>query len=122
MQAMPFGLPYAVSAVYPFGQEQFVIANNDVRNAKRSFGYAGRIERENADPIPRTAFQHDYFKNIAGLIWSRRSMGSFLGQKNDLTFVHNQVAVKPIPRAWTRWAEEYVAPRDQNVLRRFRRG
>lgn len=122
LQAVPFGLPYAVSAVYPFGQEQFIIANNDVRNARRSFAYAGHIERRNADPIPRTAFQHDYFNNIAGLIWSRRSIGSFLGQKHDLIFVHNQGAVKPIPRAWARWAEEYVAPRDRNVLQRFRRG
>jgi hypothetical protein len=75
---------------------------------------------EKGDPILRTAFQDERFTDISGLIWSRRSPGNFLGQADDLVYVHNQVARKPIPRKWARWAEEFY-PIDEGKKLRARK-
>jgi hypothetical protein len=81
--------------------------------------YSEQIMRakEKSDPILRTAFQDERFADISGLIWSRRSTGSFLGQADDLVYVHNQLARKPIPRKWMRWAEEFYPIDEGKKLR-----
>ena len=43
------------------------------------------------------AFQNRILSGIDGLIWSRRSTGNFLGNTDDLVFVHNQLAKRPLP-------------------------
>ena len=109
LEAAGEGLSQAVKAVYPFGEE-FIELNRRTFEAVR-FGhrYSEQIKRAKGkgDPILRTAFQDERFADISGLIWSRRSTGNFLGQADDLVYVHNQVARKPIPRKWVRWAEEF---------------
>ena len=120
--AQAFGrwLPHGISAVYPFGRE---ITELDPETAKlRSrYEYAGEIARTKGGPIPRTAFQHQHFAGVSGLIWSLRSIGNFLGQRHDFAYIHNQVAERPIPRRWIRWADQYFSDEEGKTLHKKRR-
>lgn len=123
LEAAGEGLPQAVSAVYPFGDEFIEFNRRTLEVVRLAHSYSSHIERagKKNDPILRTAFQDQRFRDISGLIWSRRSTGNFLGQSDDLVFVHNQVARKPIPRKWSRWYEEFYTIDDGKRLRKKRR-
>lgn len=124
LQAVTSGMPYAVSAVYPFGEEQFTIDRNTMKVVKSEFTLSENIQRvaKPKEPIKRTAFQSDYFKDISGIIWSRSSIGNFSVIQHNLVYVHNQRAERPIPRGWARWREEYHPLVGENVLHVRRRG
>jgi hypothetical protein len=116
------GLPYAVKAVYPFGEEFIELNPRRFEIVRFGHRYSEQIKRatDRGEPIFRTAFQDERFAGISGLIWSRRSTGNFLGQADDLVYVHNQVARKPIPRKWVRWAQEFY-PIDEGKRLRVRK-
>jgi hypothetical protein len=118
------GLPYAVSAVYPFGEQEFTIDRETAKVVKSDFTLSESIERKAKpeEPIPRTAFQSEEFKDISGIVWSRSSIGNFSRIHHDLTYVHNQRATRPIPRGWLRWREEYYPLTGTNTLHVRRRG
>lgn len=123
-EAVTGGLPYAVSAVYPFGEQEFTIDRETAQVVKSEFTLSESIERKAKpeEPIPRTAFQSEEFKDISGIIWSRSSIGNFSTIHHDLIYVHNQRAARPIPRGWARWREEYCPLPGTNTLRVRRRG
>jgi hypothetical protein len=112
-------LSHAVKAVYPFGEEFIELNRRTFEVVGFGHRYSDQIKRakKKDDPILRTAFQDERFADISGLIWSRRSIGNFLGQPDDLVYVHNQVARKPIPRKWARWAEEFYTMDEGTTLR-----
>jgi hypothetical protein len=122
LQAVDAGLPHAVTAVYPFGQEHFVLDPNGPRVVSRGHEYSAEIRRlgDNRGPIPRTAFQHEHFAGISGIIWSRRAIGNFLGQPDDFMFIHNDTAEKSIPRGWFRWLQEFF-PNDEGTTLTIRK-
>src|SRR5258708_4188513 len=109
LQAVTLGLPYVVSAVYPFGDEQFTIDRNTMKVVLREFTFSDSIMRtaKPDDPIGRMAFHSDVYRDISGIIWSRSSIGNFSTNQHDFVYVHNQHADRPIPRGWARWIEEY---------------
>jgi hypothetical protein len=80
LEAAGEGLPHAVSAVYPFGDEFIEFNRQTLEVVRLAHGYSSHIERagKRDDPILRTAFQDQRFADISGLIWSRRSTGNFL--------------------------------------------
>jgi hypothetical protein len=78
------------------------------------------IKRTGKDPIPRSTFQNELFAGISGLIWSRRSIGNFLGQPDDFIFVHNQAAARPIQREWINCVEEFQPVAGGKQLRRLK--
>jgi hypothetical protein len=119
------GLPLPVTTVYPFGDEVVTINSETLEFASLSHKYSGEIERsektgKKPGTVPRTAFQNVYFSDIDGLIWSRRSTGNFLGNADDLVFVHNQLAKRPLPKRWLNWAEEYFPVDGGKKLRRMK--
>ncbi len=120
LQAVDFGLPHAVTAVYPFGAEQNIVDPEALAIVDRQYEFSADIKREGKDPIPRSAFQNELFAGISGLIWSRRSIGNFLGQRDDFMFVHNQAAARPIRRKWMNWVEEYQPVEGGKQLRRLK--
>jgi hypothetical protein len=120
LQAVDFGLPQAVTAVYPFGAEQIVVDPEAMAIVDRRYEFSPEIERKGKEPIPRSAFQNELFAGISGLIWSRRSIGNFLGQPDDFMFVHNLAATRPIRRKWTDWFEEYQVTEDGKQLLRLK--
>jgi hypothetical protein len=116
------GLPLPVTTVFPFGEGVVTIDPETAEFASLSHKYSGEIKRtKKQDTIPRTAFQNDYFAGIDGLIWSRRSTGNFLGNTDDLVFVHNQLAKRPLPKRWLNWSEEYFPVDGGKKLRRINR-
>jgi hypothetical protein len=123
LQAATGGLPYAVTAVYPFGEEQITIDRETAKFVKSEFTISEFIERKAKpeEPIRRTAFQSEELMGISGIIWSRSSIGNFFTTHHDLTYVHNRRAVRPIPRRWTRWGEEYYPLAGTNTLKVRRR-
>jgi hypothetical protein len=79
-------LSHAVSAVYPFGKE---IWSHDPESGqvKSTFSFSGEIELKKPKDDgtrkqnpPRAAFLGNEHKNIAGIMWSTRSLGNFMGQ------------------------------------------
>jgi len=113
-----------VSALYPFGDEQFTIDQKTLTVLARDFTFSGSIARnvKPEDPIDRNAFHGDQYRDISGVIWSRSSIGNFSTAQHDLVYVHNQRANRPIPRGWMRWREEYYPLPGINTLQRRRRG
>jgi len=107
-QSAAAGLPLAVTAVYPFG-DQFVTFNRDTFDVVDSaYHHSESIDRSDADPIPRYAFLNERFSSVSGLIWSRQTIGNFFYQPHDFTFVHNSIANPQFPRRWLEWAEEDI--------------
>jgi hypothetical protein len=121
LQAADFGLPHAVTAVYPFGDEHNIVDPKTLAIVDREYDFSPDIKRTGKDPIPRSAFQNELFASISGLIWSRRSIGNFLGQPDDFVYVHNQAAVRPIQREWMNWVEEFQPVEGGKQLRRLKR-
>lgn len=120
------GLPLPVTTVYPFGDEVVQFDPQTAEFTSISHKYSAEIERiqkneQRQNPVPRTAFQNDYFAGIDGLIWSHRSTGNFLGNSNDLVFVQNQLSKRPLPRRWLDWSEEYWPVDGGKKLRRWKR-
>jgi hypothetical protein len=120
------GLPLPVSTVFPFGEEVVAIDPDTAELVKLSHEYSGVIERakkerKKPEAVPRTAFQNEYFAGIDGLIWSHRSTGNFLCNTDDLVYVHNQLAKRPLPKRWLNWAEEYFPVDGGTKLRRTKR-
>jgi hypothetical protein len=118
------GLPYVVSAVYPFGDEQFTIDRDTLEVVAREFTFSDNIKRTGKPDgsIERTAFHGEAYQDISGIVWSRSSIGNFSTNRHDLVYVHNQRAERPIPRGWARWSEEYYPLAGLNTLQRRRRG
>lgn len=112
-----------MTAVYPFGEEFAVLDRKTAEFKSWGHAYAAEIQRARGKPEPRTAFQHKEFASISGLIWSVRSIGNFLGQRDDFVCVHNQMAERPIPRRWIDWDAEYFPIEEGRKLqKRVRRG
>jgi hypothetical protein len=116
LEAAGAGMPHAVTAVYPFGDEFAILDPETAEVSCFGHTYSAEIKRARGAAVARTAFQHKNFCRISGLIWSRRSIGNFLGQADDLVFVHNQMATRPISRRWIDWAEEYFPVEDGKKL------
>jgi hypothetical protein len=115
-----------VTTVYPFGEEVIAIDPETAEFASLSHKYSGEIDRakkegKKPETAPRTAFQNEYFAGIDGLIWSRRSTGNFLGNTDDLVYVHNQLAKRPLPKRWMNWQEELFPVDGGKKLRRIKR-
>jgi hypothetical protein len=72
------------------------------------------IERTDDTTIPRYAFLHESFSHVSGLIWSRRSIGSFVGRHHDFVFVHNVTAQNPLSTRWFSWSEEDLVKEIEN--------
>jgi hypothetical protein len=117
LEAAGAGLPHAVTAVYPFGEEFAVLKHRTAEFAHFGHKYSEMIQSA-VGPESRTAFQHQEFTGIAGLIWSLRSIGNFLGRTDDFVFVHNQMAERPIPRGWIKWDAEYFTIESGRKLRK----
>jgi hypothetical protein len=112
------GLPHAVTAVYPFGDEIVMLDPETGEFSSTSHTYSDAIKNSKKGQEPRTAFQHKEFASISGLIWSLRSIGNFLGESDDFVYVHNQMAERPIARGWFNWAEEYIPTDDGTKLKK----
>jgi hypothetical protein len=120
------GLPLPVTTVFPFGEEVITIDPETAEFASLTHKYSSEIERakkegKKPEAVPRTTFQNEHFSGIDGLIWSQRSTGNFLGQPDDLVFVHNQLAKRPLPKRWLNWAQEYYPVDGGKKLRRIKR-
>jgi hypothetical protein len=123
LEAAGAGLPHAVTAVYPFGEEFAIVDRETAEFVAFGHKFSAEIRKARGRPEPRTAFQHKMFSSISGIIWSLRSIGNFLGRSDDFVFVHNQMAERPIPRQWINWDAEYFPVEDGKKLRKkIRRG
>lgn len=109
-QSGTVGLPPAVTAVYPLGNEYVTISRETLDVVASGYHHSAEIGRSEATPIPRYAFLHNHFAGVSGLIWSRRTIGNFSapGQSHDFNFVHNFAADSRFPRGWLDWVEEDV--------------
>lgn len=98
----------AATAVYPIGELEVVVNKKTGRIVRNEYGKSHTISRTGADGIPRSAFLNDYFSQVSGIIWSRITIGNFIGRADDMSFVQNHVASNPLAENWTAWSEEVV--------------
>ena len=115
-QSSSFGMPRAVSAVYPVGDLVVTFDPATGQAVDEGYDYSGEIQRTRGSPIPRIGFWSNRYPQISGLIWSRRSIGNFCGQANDLAFVHNTGARRGLTPHWTDWIEEYGLCEVENTI------
>lgn len=87
--------------------EYVTINREDGQVVDQGFHLSDEIERQGG-AIPRTAFISDTFTHVSGVIWSRISIGNISRRQRPLTFVHNPMAVVPMPQRWGVWDREYV--------------
>jgi hypothetical protein len=116
LQAVHGGVSPSVTAVYPIGRERAHV-DPQARTFNSIFDFAPQIRRVAGQPVDRTIFQDPQNSMISGLIWTRRSIGNFLGQPDDFVYVQCQVGTRPIRRTWFRWAEAYFVVDDGHRLR-----
>lgn len=107
-QAGAISLPPAVTAVYPLGDKFATFDRETMGVVDSGYRHSEHINRTSAEPIPRSAFLDDHFSDISGLIWSRRTIGDFLGRGHDFVFVHNVTARNAFPTGWIKWDEEEI--------------
>lgn len=115
-QSVPFGFPRALSAVLPIGDLVVTFDTKTGQTVDEGYDYSMEIERSSGGPIPRVGFWSDRYPQISGLIWSRRSVGNFLGQAGDLAFIHNTRAQMRVEPHWAGWAEEYGLCEVNNMI------
>lgn len=115
-QSFTSGIPVAATAVYPIGSRYAVFGAGGQEIVDSGYETSISIDRTNKLSIPRYAFLDDRFSSIAGLIWSRRSIGNFCWYENDFAFVHNIAAKNPLARAWAPWHEEYTASESSGIV------
>ena len=110
IEAAGAGIPLALSAVFPIGDEFVRIDTESLDIVARGHDPSFEIARRNSS-IPRTAFLTDDFAHIGGLIWSRVGIGNMDRGARPLSLVHNPMADKPISQGWGVWDREFVALR-----------
>ena len=103
------GLPRAVTALYPIGEQFVRIDRRTMDIVEQGYHPSFHIEREAREPIPRYAFTDDHFSIVSGVIWSTRSIGNFVAVEHDFIFVHNLKACAAMTANWFPWVEEYLA-------------
>jgi hypothetical protein len=107
------GLPLIMSCVFPIGEEFVTFDREHGGVIDRGFQDSLAIER-GGSPIPRTAFVTENFSHISGIIWSQISLGNMSRSQRPLTFVHNPLAVVPMPRSWGVWDREFVTSQQED--------
>ena len=108
------GIPLPLSTVFPIGPNFVRLDSTTLEVVDEGYQHSFEIPRENGPNIPRTAFLDTQFQHVAGLIWSRASIGNMNRSQRPLTFVHNPVALKPLEVGWGVWDREYVASKREN--------
>ena len=103
------GFPLALSAVFPIGNEFVRVNADNCEVVEHGFHPSCAIDREQGDDIPRTAFLHNQFAHVSGLIWSRVGIGNMNRAKRPLSLIHNPLATTPVWQRWGVWDREFVA-------------
>ena len=98
----------AVSAVFPIGNEYVRLDRETLDVVEQGHQYSPEIERAKG-AIPRTAFMDEQFSQVAGLIWSRVSIGNMSREARPLSYIHNPMATNPLAQRWGVWDREYHA-------------
>lgn len=100
-------LPLVMTTLFPIG-DAFITIDRDTGDVlEEGFHTAPLIHRER-NPIPRTAFLDERFADISGVIWSRVGLGNLSRQIRPITYVHNPLALAPLPANWGIWDREFV--------------
>lgn len=103
-------IPYIIQAVLPFGPQ--TLSKIWEKPEEMSVGYAYRPEiiKQSKGSVPTNIFQRKEYEGISGIIFSRsdifnlhRKLGS------DFIFIHNPLAINPIPFGWLKIGREYRA-------------
>lgn len=59
--------------------------------------------------MPRTAFLDPRFSELAGVVWSRISIGQISREQRPLSFVHNLSSARTLQEGWGCWDREWRA-------------
>jgi hypothetical protein len=102
--------PLIMKSLFPIGNEYVTVNYESGEIVETGFQPAPFIERAGGQ-IPRTAFLDERFSHVSGVLWSRVSLGNLSRAVRPLTFVHNPLAVVPLPERWGVWDKEYVTTR-----------
>lgn len=102
------GIPLALSAVFPLGDEFVRIDRETMEVVDRGYEPSFEIPRENG-AIPRSAFLDGTLPHVSGLVWCRASIGNMDRRVRPLSLIHNPTSVRPMPQGWNVWDREFIA-------------
>jgi hypothetical protein len=101
-------IPYIIQAVLPIGLQTLSKIWERPEELTVGYSYRPEIIKKSKSGVPTNIFQKKEYEGISGIIFSRsdicniqRKMGS------DFIFVHNQLALNPIPFGWLKVGREY---------------
>ncbi|GAA0588643.1 hypothetical protein [Rhizomicrobium electricum] len=117
-QSATGGIPHALSAVYPIGEEYMIVNGDTFEVIESKYALSTKIPRKGGPDIARTAFLSGEYPELGGLIWSRRTIGNFVGQGCDFVYAHNATAQTKLDAKWARWSREFLihTTKDEYVL------
>ena len=105
-------LPLIMTTLFPIGDAYVTIDRETGDVLAEGFQPAPTIPRDpSRDQIRRTAFLHERFADISGVIWSRIGIGNLSRQVRPISYVHNPLAQTPLPTNWGVWDREFVTTR-----------
>jgi hypothetical protein len=108
--------PLAVSALYPVGSLQVIFETTDMSVETLALSSSELIERNGRLGIPRSALIDQSFCSLAGVIWSRRTIGNFFWQGHDFVYLHHPTSSAALPFNWFSWEKEFSFDLDRNGL------
>jgi hypothetical protein len=103
-------IPYIIQAVLPFGPQTLSKIWENPDELTIGYSYRPEIIKQSKSGVSTDIFQRKEYEGISGVIFSRadilnihRKMGS------DLIFIHNPLALNPVPFGWLKVGREYRA-------------
>jgi len=102
--------PRIVRSVFPIGNEQVVIDKNSMEIIETGFEYRDKVQKNSGAGISTNIFLEAGCDKLSGIIYSRVDAGNptfRMGQ--DFIFIHNPLAVNPLPKGFLKFGEEYIA-------------
>ncbi len=101
-------LPLPASVLFPLGDEYITFDRETMEVVDGGFHFSEKIDRVGKSAVPRTAFQHPHFSQIAGLIWCTDLIGNFTHSAEGLVYFHNPLASTQLQQKWMGWPREFV--------------
>jgi hypothetical protein len=115
LRATTGGLPLPAFVLYPLGDEYIAFDSESMEVVDSGYRLSEQIERTDKSAVPRIAFQHSYFAQITGLIWSTDLIGNFTHSAKGLVYFHNPLSKTKLVQKWAGWSQEFIVVDGENT-------
>ena len=108
-------IPYIVQAVLPFGPLGMKIDRDTGKPLWSGRFFRGMVNKKSGSVVPTTVFQDGSYTRLSGIIYSKiNPLNMWKPMGEDLLFLHNPTAAKPLPLDWLQAGREFWV--EENIL------